>query len=663
MKVKNILGRYGIYIFLSAFIAVYFDLILEMRHQFLTDQRVGLLAGDIGGKLLVKLLLFFVVALIVFLLFEKFKHIFIYIDRFRFVIGALIIIGCTLFELSGSSIGMYDVFFGKAHTTTSELMSSGTLFGVPRRIRGDEFAVLTPMNFSQDYNDFKSVSDIIRGTATDVTTLYAAPSFSLATLFRPFLWGYMLLGNTMGLAFYWTSRTVVLFLVSYEFGKLLTNKKKVLSCAYGVLITFSQTIQWWYSTNGLLEMFIFGQLALVLIYYLVRVDKTWLKVVIALGIAYSAMGYLLAYYPAQQIPLAYIFGVLAIYVIVDSRKLFKKLDVLLLIASVVVFAIVGALVVYHSLDTFKAAMGTVYPGARVDTGGESSIKDLFFYIASIFTPIDDVNLVPADSNVCDSAVFFSLFPLGIICAIYSMIKKRKADLLYILLIVVEGILLTFCLVGFPEIIAKITLLSHSLSMRIMEIVGFIDILLIIRFLGEDNKCSKIITASRVEKIAIVIICIIAISGLSVNPLQREAKAVYDNKMVDSVGALVHANPNAVWMVVSDNYVINNVPIMVGARTINSTNTYPNLELWEKIDEGGAHNDIYNRYAHILMNVTNANTSFELVEKDPPDMVIINVNRSDLSKLGVNFILSDKNLDAYNLLKIDTVEGYTIYKVT
>ena len=64
-----------------------------------------------------------------------------------------------------------------------------------------------------------------------------------------------------------------------------------------------------------------------------------------------------------------------------------------------------------------------------------------------------------------------------------------------------------------------------------------------------------------------------------------------------------------------------------------------------------------------MNVTNANTSFELVEKDPPDMVIINVNRDDLSKLGVNFILSDKNLDAYNLLKIDTVEGYTIYKVT
>ncbi len=132
--------------------------------------------------------------------------------------------------------------------------------------------------------------------------------------------------------------------------------------------------------------------------------------------------------------------------------------------------------------------------------------------------------------------------------------------------------------------------------------------------------------------------------------------------VNAIGNISYTNHNAIWMVVSDNYVINNVPIMVGARTINSTNTYPNLELWEKIDEGGAHKDIYNRYAHILMNVTNDNTSFELVEKDPPDMVIINVNRGDLSKLGVNYILSDKNLDAYNLLKIDTVEGYTIYKV-
>jgi len=29
---------------------------------------------------------------------------------------------------------------------------------------------------------------------------------------------------------------------------------------------------------------------------------------------------------------------------------------------------------------------------------------------------------------------------------------------------------------------------------------------------------------------------------------------------------------------------------------------------------------------------------------------------------VNYILTDKNLDSYDLRKIDTVEGYTIYKV-
>lgn len=42
--------------------------------------------------------------------------------------------------------------------------------------------------------------------------------------------------------------------------------------------------------------------------------------------------------------------------------------------------------------------------------------------------------------------------------------------------------------------------------------------------------------------------------------------------------------------------------MSGASVINSTNTYPDLEKWSKIDEEGKYEDVYNRYAHINVEI-------------------------------------------------------------
>lgn len=57
-----------------------------------------------------------------------------------------------------------------------------------------------------------------------------------AILFRPFYWGYLFLSIGKGMAF-WCGRYIALFLVSFEFGMLLTEKKKGLSviCFYDVI--------------------------------------------------------------------------------------------------------------------------------------------------------------------------------------------------------------------------------------------------------------------------------------------------------------------------------------------------------------------------------------------------------------------------------------------
>ncbi len=681
-----------------------------MRAYYITRQYYDLLNNEFNLRILGKLLLFFIIALVILLLIKHFKHIFIYIDKYRYVIGAVIIVICTIFELSGSSIGNYFTYLGNQYHTSEELLQQGTLLGIPREIRTDEWATLTPFNFSQQYNDYKSTSDILRGYSTDVTTFYANPSFSLATLFRPFLWGYIILGNAKGLAFFWSARTVCLFLVSYEFGKFLTKDRKVLSAAFASLITFSQTIQWWYSTNGLIEMFIFGELAIIILNMFIKSEKIWKKVLLCLCLIICAGGYLLAYYPAQQVPLGYIFGAFALYVIVANRKSIKIRDVLLLLGTIILFGACVAIVINGSLDTIQATMNTVYPGKRINQGGDSKVIELFTYITSIFTPIDNTNLV-VDSNVSEASVFYSMFPFGMLCSIYSMIQRKKADLLYILLILIELLFIIYCVFGLSQIIAKITFLSYSFSNRVLEILGFIDILLLFRFLSEKStqksKKKTIIsltttlasiigiiiviqslylygihpaniiwvsatllivwiiylilrnTSEHKEKLAITLICIITLSGLYVNPLQKGTDVIYNNDVVQHISEIKNTDSDALWIVINDKSQIHNLPIMVGAKTINSTNTYPNMDTWHKIDPEGKYQDIYNRYAHIHMDISEDETKFEL---NAPDNFTVTLTQSDLEKLNISYILSNKALSTSNLNEVYRNNNYYIYKV-
>lgn len=719
--------KYDVYIIVSLFLSIYATFFVEMRRFYVTKQHTGLLNDTFSVGLVLKILLLFVVILAILLLMDRFKIIFQYIDKYRYIIGLAIIIIVTFLEISGSSMSVLYTFLEHDYTNDSELMSQGVLLGTPRNIRTDEYAVFTPMNFSQGYNDYGATSDILRGAVTDVTTVYANPAFAVATIFRPFLWGYFFLGNAKALAFFWISRMVVLFLVSYEFGKLLTNRNKLLAVSYAGLITFSQTIQWWYSINGLVEMFIFGQLALVLIYELLRVKKLWIKIVIGLGLVMCAGGFLLTLYPAQQILLAYIFGAFLIYMLIKDRKLIDKTFIIIVVGSVVLFALLIFLVISQSMDTIKIFMNTAYPGRKAQSGGDIDIEALIYWVFSIFVPVDEYRMI-VSHNVVEQACFYSLFPLGIILPICSMIKKRKGDLLYILLILEELLFIVFSVVGLPDILTTITLLGNCQAHRVYQTVGFIDILLLFRVLSEKKLSADVSsssydvtgqdvtnrdmgnvqpirhrlkylllliifpimqilyicglrtsitlwitmtvitlwiayliignTAMHREKLAITLLLVISVSGLAVNPVQKGADVVLDSNLVSTIKEIREDDPDALWIVMSEDFQVENIPIMAGAKTINSTNTYPNLELWRSLDKDGKYEDIYNRYAHIHVDIKPGDTEFIL---NNPDDFTVKVNREDLATMNVSYIMSNKTLDALGYEKVYGDDKYIIYK--
>ncbi len=718
--------KYDVYVIVSLFLSIYAAFFTEMRRFYVTKQYTGLLNDTFSVGLVLKILLLFLVILAVLLLLHRFRFIFRYIDKYRYIIGLAIIIIVTLLEISGSSMSVFYTFLEHDFADDNELMAQGVLLGTPRNIRTDEYAVFTAMNFSQVYNDFGSMSDILRGVATDVTIVFANPSFAVATIFRPFLWGYFFLGNAKALAFFWISRMVVLFLVSYEFGKLLTNRNKLLAVSYAGLITFSQTIQWWYSINELVEMFIFGQLALVLIYELLRVKKLWIKIVIGLGLVMCAGGFLLTLYPAQQILLAYIFGAFLIYILVKDRKKIDKTFILIIVGSIVIFALLMLLAISHSMDTINIFMHTAYPGKKAQSGGDIDIEALLYWVFSIFVPIDEYRMI-ISHNVVEQSCFYSLFPLGLILPICSMIKKRKGDLLYILLILIELFFIIFSVAGLPDILTKLTLIGNCQAHRVYQTVGFIDILLLFRFLSEKELSADVSRSSydvtgqdatnqdtgnvhpirknlkylslltvfpimqilyvcglRIsttlwitmtvitlwivylaignttvhrEKLAITLLLVISVSGLAVNPVQKGADVILDSNLVNEIKGIREDNPDARWIVMSKDFQVENIPIMAGAKTINSTNTYPNLELWRSLDKDGKYEEIYNRFAHIHIDIKPGDTEFIL---NNPDDFTVKVNREGLSTLNASYILCDKEMEVDGYKQVYADGRYYIY---
>jgi hypothetical protein len=159
----------------------------------------------------------------------------------------------------------------------------------------------------------------------------------------------------------------------------------------------------------------------------------------------------------------------------------------------------------------------------------------------------------------------------------------------------------------------------------------------------------------------VLAAVLIVTGLSVNPVMCGVDAITSKPIAEEVQKLVAQDPDAKWIatgtIVNGDYLI-----ALGAPTINSTNYIPNMELWETFDPSGEQEEIYNRYAHFGISLTDDETSMELRQTD---VVWLNLSYAELDKLDVDYILSVAELDAggqASLVKEYEHSGLYIYHV-
>lgn len=640
-----------------------------------------------------------------------------WLHRNRFRLGAAIILAAVVLNISGSSLAIWNSWLGRNGT-------QDLVFGAPRPIRTDEYVVGTPLAFSQAYNDYGYFNWLFGDKPADMFIIKDAPVWFLAEIFRPFHWGYLLLGSSAGLAFYWSARLVVLFLSAYQFFLCVGGEKKLVSRPMAVfgasLITFAPLTQWWFAVNGLPEMLIAVFVSICCFDYMLQRQETWVRLLCGAVIMQCAGMFILTLYPAWQIPMGYILlGLIIAMVIRHWGKIrFRPVQIVGLVVIGLVFTALLGLSLLKSADTIRAMMSTAYPGSRMSKGGGRSPLLMFSSLATLCLPFKDfyesAMLTGNNVNNVEVAAFIDLCPLGMLFAVMNMIKRKKANFLDCYLIAFLVFMSVFAIVGFPAWLSKLTFMSSVTSSRTTVAIGVCNIILLIRCAREwcanhsvkakavvavvYTVCAAVIAymvfspyldvtmtvscaAAGFVLAAAVVSCdlkvgkivatlatlVMAFSGLAINPVQYSSTPITDQPVVQQVRILQEHKPG-VWVTEGGNCArLANLLVANGVKTFNALAVTPDLQGMKRLDPEGKWQHIYNRYAFISINIVDkpAKEPFKLTVSDA---YTIDVTPEQLEQLGVAYVLSTNDLskrtfDGYRLVKIgETVSGETPYEV-
>ncbi len=647
----------------------------------------------------------------------KLSKMYEFIHKHRYKIACAFLLFVMVFKYSGSSIINFHEFIGMQPNFDDSKYH--TLLGKARPIRTDEWATSTTYILSQDKANkpFEYFSNVLRGTETDMFTVANSPVKDILMLGRPFQIGFMLLGNDRGLSFYWNVRLVAMLLGSYELCLILTKKNKKASLCGMIVITFSSAVQWWYCMDTL----IWGQIAIVLIDKFMNTEKKWAKYLCALGVLVSGLSYIFVFYPAWQLPFGYVFLALVIFLLFKNIKYgkyrFNKHDVAVICITLLCLALLLVRWYSFSGNTLIAEMSTDYPGERNEVGGGA--LNLYSYFYDIFFPFEDF------VSPCEYSAMLSLYPIPLILGLIYVIRNKKDLHFWIPMLTVGMFLTIWCVWGFPEFLAKLTKMSMATAGRASIPLGTVCIYLLIYLIGNFEETDKLInkkltyfltvfatvyiiyrarktlgfvpdflyyldryklllggeiflvlifgvlniSSPRIRNYTIYgLIAVALMSGLAVNPVIRTTDIFYTKPVAVKMQEIKAEDSEAIWIVNEKNggWYINDYALANGIRILNSTQLYPNVELFENLlgDKAEEYRKIYNRYAHINIEVTDKETEVELLFADH---ISIKLNYKDLAKLNVKYILSkgddfstktfaDKFEEIYN------EDGMYIYKV-
>lgn len=629
------------------------------------------------------------------------KRILDFIIKHRYWIGLILFIVCVSLKLNGSSIGVYDTIYGKEDPNVIT-----EIFGKGRPIRSDEFVVQVPYFFSQYFNDFQLNSNYMSLSGQNMIIGYNSPVWGLTLLGKPDIWGYILFGNEIGLSWYWCSRIILFLLVGYEMFNILT-KNKYLSVFASICLVFSPALQWWFAPH-MYQVFFWACTLFVVGYYFFIGKKKWQKVLFTILSICSLIGFVISIFPSLQVPTGLIMLALLICCLIRDKEelVWKKKDFIRVGIVILGTGIVLGQFLIQSKDAISLLNNTVYPGKRISVGGNYLWANLFTDPTMILTPF----AAPSRLNQCEVSCFNHY---GILFMIYYpylwyINKKQNKSRQMIIgncLFIILTIEIFFMMVGFPEWLAKITLFSYM--NRMMLVYGFTALIFSfwsIEVIWETRKSMRwqiglaavviyillyigsyknYMDAVFLEKTGLWFYILvpsvlglsaffvftkckrlffpifgswIILSGMFVNPIVVGAQSISNHVLITEALKIQEEDPDAYWLA-TNSFHTQELLLANGIKVLNAVNFYPDVKKWELVDPTHENEEYYNRYLHMVVELTEEPTSYDLTH---PDSAVIHLNIEDIKKWNIKYLVVNKNAGYENLLNRNGITAQILF---
>lgn len=622
----------------------------------------------------------------------------------------------SVLQLHGSSLGVYHSFF------YGDTRDSNLIAGTPRHIRSDEWLVNTQKSLSQKNNNYKIVNANI-GYGEDLSLLSDAPYRDWSTIFKPYNLGFLVLPFDNAFALKWWLMSYFLVLSTYFFVLTILPGKKLLAVLLSLGFLFSPFFQWWY-LYGTLGTVTYTLLGVVVFIRLIHSRK--LKHAIWWGVllAYIGIAFALILYPPFQIPCLIVALAFIIGYILDSKKSFTKKQLrnnfLIVVSAIIVAATIFGLFLYQKRNIVETISNTAYPGQRiVESGGYDKWHFLSSQLNLLLQSNDRSSLysVPSSgaNNQSSSSNFLLLIPFILIPALIVARWKRKTISYTVLSLSITTIIyLSWLFIPNLDLIGKITLLDKVPQARLLIGFGLLNLLILVMFIKCYGAIKQRLSISlsaiysllvfifvllinfhvvitfpgfvgyRLAIIlavpfAIIIFCILRkyftlaaasilafsfISTFIVNPLYRGTDTLTKTPLSQAIQE-VSSHSSKKWAI-GNQLQIENFVAMNGKPSLSGTYLYPQLSLWDKLNQTEKQS-LYNRYAHVLFTFDDnpyKRTETQLIspQADRFDIILEPCNNF-FKETGVGYLLTLTKFDEYgdnSCLKLKETVRYPNY---
>ncbi len=587
------------------------------------------------------------------------------------------------------------------------------LMGVPKPIRWDDFVVYTPYALSQlSHNPRFPLVNTNIGNGQNMLLVPHTPVWHIATLARPATWGYFIFGAQRGIAWQWWFQIFGCFTVLYLLFEILFKGHTALVAFGAFWFCASAYVVCWSLWSA--HVTFFAALGCLAAYHLFSSEKRSTQLICAILLGLSFPGFMMFMYPPWQVATGYFFLLLFIILLIRDKlylsfKSSLKYRLAFLALAVLIAGGLSLSWILTCLPDLKIMTNTVYPGRRVSLGGDYSFGQLFKGFYNIITVF---NAPQGLKNESEAASFYYLFPAVFFAALISKRFARHLGLVGWAMIAYIVAMLVFLLVGLPQFIAKLTLLSYVPGYRADLTIGLASIILSLHSLivikrakenGEDlfedsmpmrvavfivlffivhslflmketngfipaqfalfisllaGMMSYFLIAGRTRAfLALTGSLVIATTALF-NPLATNLDHIYDSELAKTITAInKQTTDRPFW--VSYGGVHPGVLIeILGGRSLSGVHWLPQLDIWHAFDPDRSFEKVYNQYAEVSLQFTPDENLVSFNSLNPGALTVqVSPNNPVLKSLGARYVLI--MVDAQSA--VDTSKLHEVYK--